>query len=329
MAVLAAGAVLASSVAQAESPSFFRIVSGSAGGTYFPMAGIIATAISKPPGSRPCDEGGSCGVPGLIAVAQSSDGSVENANAIQSGAAESGLVQSDVAWWAYNGSGLFEDEEPATNLRVLASLFPEHVHAVLPRQSPVTSLTDLEGRTVGIGLPESGAQVGALLILNAAGLERGVDYSVEELNMAQSAERVADGRLDGFLTVAGVPSGGISQLAATAGMRLLPIEDGIMDAVIEEAPFYYERAIPANSYEGQGEAVPTLAIAALWLVNADVSEDLVYGITEALFNDTSRELLRKGHPRGADVNLGSALDGAGIPLHPGAERYYREVGKIR
>ena len=103
--LVTATAILATAGAQAQ--SFFRIVSGSAGGNYFPMAGILANAISSPPGSRPCDKGGPCGVPGLIAIAQSANGSVANVNAIQSGTAESGLAQSDVAYWGFNGSGVF------------------------------------------------------------------------------------------------------------------------------------------------------------------------------------------------------------------------------
>ena len=177
-----AATLLASGVAQAQAPSFFRIVSGSAGGNYFPMAGVLANAISSPPGSRPCDKGGPCGVPGLIAIAQSANGSVANVNAIQSGAAESGLAQSDVAYWAFTGTGVFEGKEPLKKLRFIASLYPEHIHVVLPRSSRVKTLADLKGKTVGVGLPASGAQVGALLILNAAGLHKNGNFSAEELN---------------------------------------------------------------------------------------------------------------------------------------------------
>ncbi|MGB7183333.1 MAG: TAXI family TRAP transporter solute-binding subunit, partial [Burkholderiaceae bacterium] len=145
----------------AHAQSFFRIVSGSAGGNYFPMAGILANAISNPPGSRPCEKGGPCGVQGLIAIAQSANGSVANVNAIQSGTAESGLAQSDVAFWGYNGTGVFEGKKKLEKLRFLASLYPEHIHIVLPKDSPVKTLKDLEGKRIGVGLPASGAQVGA------------------------------------------------------------------------------------------------------------------------------------------------------------------------
>ena len=319
-------ALISASTAYAQ--SFFRIVSGSAGGNYFPMAGILANAISNPPGSRPCDKGGPCGVEGLIAIAQSANGSVANVNAIQSGTSESGLAQSDVAYWGYNGTGVFEGKSKLDKLRFLASLYPEHIHVVLPKDSTVQSLQELEGKRIGVGLPASGAQVGALLILNAVGLEKNKNFTAEELNTSQSAERIQDGQLDAFLTVTGAPSSGIAQLASIAGLRLLSIPEEVQQKVIEQAPFYFSSPITANTYEGQDYDVSTLAVGAQWLVSADQPEDLIYGITKALWNDTSKKLLRH-HAKGKDVTAESALDGRGIPLHPGAERFYKEAGLLQ
>jgi len=328
-AAVAAGALLATSAVSAQTPSFFRIVSGSAGGNYFPMAGLLANAISNPPGSRPCDKGGSCGVPGLIAIGQSANGSVANVNAIQSGAAESGLAQSDVAYWAYTGTGVFEGKAPLTKLRAIATLYPEHIHVVLPKKSNLKTFSDMKGKRIGVGLPASGAQVGALLILNAAGLEKNKDFTAEELNTSQSAERLADGQLDAFLTVTGAPSSGIAQLASTAGLQLMSIPKSIQDMVIKKAPFYFGSPIPASAYEGVSTDTATLAVAAQWLVSADQSEELVYGITKALWNKNTRKLLDRGHAKGKDVQTSSALDAIGIPLHPGAERFYKEAGLLK
>lgn len=322
---LAALAMLTVTTAGAQ--DFFRIVSGSAGGNYFPMAGVLANAISSPPGSRPCDKGGPCGVKNLIAIAQSANGSVANVNAIQSGTAESGLAQSDVAYWGYTGTGVFEGKEPLKKLRFMASLYPEHIHVVLPKDSKVQSLKELEGKRIGVGLPASGAQVGALLILNAVGLEKNKNFTAEELNTTQSAERIQDGQLDAFLTVTGAPSAGIAQLASIAGMRLLEIPEEVRKAVIEKAPFYFASPIAANTYEGVDYDVTTLAVGAQWLVSADQDEELVYGITKALWNKTTKKLL-KHHAKGKDVTAETALDGAGIPIHPGAERFYKEAGMM-
>lgn len=321
-------ALTVAGAAAVQAQSFFRIVSGSAGGNYFPMAGILANAISNPPGSRPCDKGGPCGVPGLIAIAQSANGSVANVNAIQSGTAESGLAQSDVAYWGFNGTGVFEGKEKLDKLRFLASLYPEHIHVVLPADSKVQSLSELEGKRIGVGLPASGAQVGALLILNAVGLEKNKNFQAEELNTSQSAERIQDGQLDAFLTVTGAPSSGIAQLAAVAGLRLLSIPEDVQKKVIEQAPFYFTSPITSGTYEGQDYDVSTLAVGAQWLVSSDQSEELVYGITKALWNDTTKKLLRH-HAKGKDVTPETALGGRGIPLHPGAERFYREAGLLK
>jgi len=326
--LVAAITLVTMSAGVVQAQDFFRIVSGSAGGNYFPMAGILANAISSPPGSRACDKGGPCGVEGLIAIAQSANGSVANVNAIQSGTAESGLAQSDVAYWGFNGTGVFDGKDKLDKLRFLASLYPEHIHVVLPKDSTVQDLKELEGKRVGVGLPASGAQVGALLILEAVGLKKNENFTAEELNTAQSAERIQDGQLDAFLTVTGAPSSGIAQLASIAGLRLLSIPDEVQQAVIETAPFYFTSPITANTYEGQDYDVSTLAVGAQWLVSADQSEDLVYGITKALWNDTSAKLL-SNHAKGKDVTAESALDGRGIPLHPGAEKYYKEAGLLK
>src|SRR5690606_38527322 len=142
----AAAAMLAGAGAgEAQEMKFFRIGSGAAGGTYFPMAGLLAQAISNPPGARPCEKGGSCGVPGLVAIAQSSNGSVATATAIQAGQRESGFSQSDVTYWAYTGTGLFEGKPPMTKLRVIASLFPEHIHVVAGKEAGVKTIADLKG----------------------------------------------------------------------------------------------------------------------------------------------------------------------------------------
>ncbi len=130
LAALAAFAVGWAAVSAAQDARFFRIGTGSTTGTYYPVGGIIANAVSNPPGSSPCDRGGSCGVPGLVVVVQSSNGSVENVERIGSAALELGLSQADIAYWAYHGTGLFRDRGAIAGIRAIANLFPESVHVV-------------------------------------------------------------------------------------------------------------------------------------------------------------------------------------------------------
>ena len=328
--ILVAGAALAAAAAfatvQAQEMKFFKIASGSAGGTYYPIAGLIANAVSNPPGSRPCDKRGSCGVPGLVAIAMSANGSVANVNSIQSGVVDSGFAQSDVTYWAYNGSGVFDGKEPLKKLRVLANLYPEHIHVVVRKDSPFKKVTDLKGKRIGIGLQASGAKVGAVLILEAHGMKENVDYQAEYLNSTQSIERMRDGQLEAMITVTGYPQAAIAELATTVGGRLLPISAKEAAIVKEKAPFYYDEKVPAGVYEGIDTDTATLAVGAQWLVSADASDELIYDITKALWNKNTRKLLDKGHAKGKAIQMEKALDAVGIPMHPGAAKFYKEAG---
>ncbi|MEM1318343.1 MAG: TAXI family TRAP transporter solute-binding subunit, partial [Pseudomonadota bacterium] len=148
LAAASVGAMLAVSVAQAQAPQFFRIGTGSAGGTYFPIGGTIANAISAPPGARPCDQGGQCGVPGLVAIAQSTTASVFNNTAVQNGELEAGMAAADVTRSMYLGEGKF-DGKPHPKLRIIANLYPEDLHLVLPAGQTIGSLADLKDKRVG------------------------------------------------------------------------------------------------------------------------------------------------------------------------------------
>ena len=159
--------------ATAQDLKFFTIGTGGTAATYYPVGGVIANAISNPPGSRGCDEGGSCGVPGLIASAVSSRGSVDNVNAIVSGLRNSGFAQSDVAYWAYTGTGTMEGRPAAADLRAIAALFPEHIHLVVLADSGINSVADLAGKRVSLDEPGSGTFVDANLILEANGVTEG------------------------------------------------------------------------------------------------------------------------------------------------------------
>jgi TRAP transporter TAXI family solute receptor len=322
----AVGALVASGIALAQQqPQFFRIGSGSAGGTYFPIAGLIANAISNPPGSRPCEEGGSCGVPGLIAVAQSSNASVANATAVQSGQIESGLASADIVYQVVNAEGMFEGQDAYDNVCVIANLFPEHMQLVLPEESDIGSIDDLTGKRVGIAQAGSGTQVVVLELLNAFGITQD-DIEGAELNNTQSAERLADGQLDAYFYVAGIPTAAMVQLASTAGMSLHAFSEEERQTFLEAVPFYYEATIPAGTYEGIDEEVPTVAVGAQWITGCDQPEDLIYDITAALWNDNTRNLLDSGHAKGKDIQLESALQAVLTPVHPGALKFYKEKG---
>ena len=311
----------------AQEMRFFRIGTGGVAGTYYPIAGLIADIISNPPGARPCEKGGSCGVPGLVAIAQSSNGAVANVDAIASGALESGFAQSDVAYWAYTGTGIYEGQGKVENLRAIANLYPESVHIVARAGSGIKSVRELKGKRVSLDEPGSGTLVDARIILEAFGLSE-KDLTPSYVKPNQAGAMMGEGQLDAFVIVAGYPTASVSELCASAGCELVPIQGPEVDALLERYPFFAKDRIPAHTYPGVGQT-ETLSVGAQWLVGAEVDEDLVYGITTALWHDNARKLLDDGHIKGRAITLDTALDGIAVPLHPGAERYYREIGLIQ
>lgn len=326
---VATAATLVAGTALAQDPTFFRIGTGSAGGTYFPIGGTIANGISAPPGARPCDQGGQCGVPGLIAIAQSTTASVFNNTAVENGELEAGLAAADVTRSMYLGEGKF-DGKPHPKLRVVANLYPEDLHLVLPKGQSITSLSDLENKRVGIAQAGSGTQVAVEMMLAEWGVTRD-NMDEAELNNSQSAERLADGQLDAYFYAAGWPVSAMVQLSTTKGMELHSFTEEDLAKINELIPAYIPSSIPAGVYEGVDYEVTTPAVSALLVVSSDLSDELVYGITQALWNDNTRKLLDNGHAKGKQITPDTALDGIaalGVPLHPGAEQFYKEAGLL-
>ena len=310
----------------AQEVKFFRIGTGGTSGTYYPIGGIIANIISNPPGSLDCDKGGSCGVPGLVAVVQSSSGSIANVEDIASGAIELALSQADIAYWAYNGSGLYHHDEPNDALRAIANLYPESIHVVVRRGAGIESIADLAGKRVSVGEEGSGTLVETKAILAAYGLNLS-DVAPQYLRPGAASLAISEGTLDAFFFVAGYPVTAITDLTRGMEIDLLPIGDDEADNVAAFYPFFTKSVIPAGTYQGVG-AVATINIGAQLLVAAGIEDEIVYLITAALWHENARRLLDNGHAKGREIRLETALNGLAVPLHPGAERYYREIGLL-
>jgi TRAP transporter TAXI family solute receptor len=319
---------LAAGVTQAQEMNFFRIGTGGTAGTYYPIGGLIANAISNPPGSRACEEGGSCGVPGLVASALAANGSVANVNAIAGGSLESGFAQSDVATWAQTGTGIWDGKPAVTKLAAIANLYPESIHLVARADAGITSVADLKGKRVSLDEPGSGTLVDARIILEGYGLSES-DVEAEFLKPDQAADRMRDGAMDAFFFVGGYPAGAIAELASQHAVTLVPIDGDAAAAIRQKYPFFAADLVPAGTYEGVGADVATLSVGAQWVTSTDQPEELIYGITKALWNENTRKLFDAGHAKGKQIRMETALDGVGIPLHPGAERFYKEAGLLK
>ncbi len=340
--------LFASSVASAamEELQFFRIGTAATTGTYFQIGGVLASAISKPAGSRDCERGGGCGVPGLVAVAQATQGSVQNVAAVSAGQLESALAQSDVAFWAYSGrmppprrcgagrddvaptkstSAALKTNAPLGNLRAIAGLYPEDVHVVVRAGSAIRGLRDLRGKRVGMGEPESGTLADARLVLDAAGLNE-CEIKAEYLRLSDAAQALAQGRIDAFFVTAGYPVPAIADLAAEIPTRLVPVPRDVAERLSRKFSFFGADLIPGGTYPGIDDDTAAVSTRALWVVRAEIPDDLVYAITRALWSEPTKRLLDAAHPAGKRIRLSDALDGVAIPFHAGAARFYREAG---
>lgn len=314
------------SAAAAQEIHFFSIGTGGTGATYYPLGGTIATAISNPPGSRPCDEGGSCGVPGLIAVAQSSRGSVDNIEGLRSGRFQSAFVQSDIAYAAYSATGQFAGQEPFEELRAIAALYPEHIQIVARDDSGIKSVEELRGKRVSLDERGSGSYVNATQILHAFGLGEG-DLDARFFKAAPAADAIIAGDLDAFFITSGYPTNAIIELASRFPIALVPIEGAAASDVLRNFDFYSKDTIPTGVYPGVAET-NTLAVGAQWVTTSDVADDLIYEITKTLWLPQTQRLLEVGHAKGTMVTLDTAFEGIAIPLHQGAQRYYKEEGLL-
>jgi len=313
-----------STALSAQDLNIIRIGTGSTAGTYFPIGGLIGNAISNPPGSRPCDRGGSCGVPGLIAVAQSTAGSVQNINAVNDGSMEMGLSQADVAYWAYFGTGSFQDQTRLESLRALANLFPENIHLVARADAGIETLDDIKGQRVSIGGPGSGSQIDAKLILSAFGI-RFSELTLVDLDIEESTEAMVDGDIDALFYVSGAPALAISDLAQRIELKFVPIEGPVAEKLTKIFPFFVSGSIPAGVY-GDNPETPTLDVGAVLVVNAEMPKDLAYGITRAIWHPNTAAVYANGHPRAQFMTIDRATRSIGFRLHRGAVRYYAEQG---
>jgi TRAP-type uncharacterized transport system substrate-binding protein len=297
--VLALTLVLAgTSIAQQK--KFFVISTGGTGGTYYPLGGILAQALTER-------------VPNLVATAQASGASVANCNLIKDHQAESAFVQSNVAYNAYFAKAGFEGKA-VQNLRGIASLYPETIQIVARADSGIKTVKDIKGKRLVPGDRGSGTEVDALNVLGAYGYTYKDFASVDWLGFSGAAQRLQDKQAD-------------------VTIILVPIDEPMIKKLTKDFPFYARIVIPKDIYK-TAKDVPTITTMAQWVVDAAVPEETVYLMTKALFEGTpgkpsAAELMAKAHAQGKNVQLKTALLGMAIPLHPGAEKYYKEKGLIK
>ncbi len=298
----------------AHAQQFFRIGTGGTAGTYYPVGGMIANAVSQP-GK-------------IVATAQASNGSLANVNAIAGGSMEAGLTQSDVATWAFTGTGAFEGKPKVADLRMIANLYPESIHLVVKKGSGIRSVADLKGKRVALDEPGSGTLINARMVLAAYGVKES-DIKPDYIKPNQAGDKLKDGSLDAFFFVGGAPAGAIAELASSGtGIELVPISGAQSESLRKSNPYFAVDNIPAGTYKDV-PAVTTLAVGAQLVTSAKIDAETVYQITKAMYSDATQKTLAAGHAKGKFITKENAIQGVGIPYHPGAERFYKEIGLLK
>lgn len=280
-------------------------------GVYFPMAGAMSRIVHTQ-------------MDNVSLTVESSGASVVNSNLIRSGDLDMAIVQNDVAYYAYNGTGVAAfDGNAVSNMRGLFTMYPEPVQLIARADSGISSPSDLAGRRVAIGPLGSGAEVNAIEVLQVAGLTEGDLAGVERLAASEAADFLRDGRVDAaFFTVA-IGGAVIADLAVSQDIVVVPITGEYAEALMDLRPFYATAAIPEGTYNNVPES-ETVAVLAMVVADANLSDDLVYDFMSAVFGNL--DTLSSAHAAGRMVTLETALDGMPIPLHAGAERFFSEQG---
>lgn len=339
--VLGPGVIAPSQAAPEAPPRFFRIGTGATTGTSFVIGAEIANAISKPAGARDCAHGGSCGVEGLVAVAQATQGSIANALAVGSGQLEGALIEADIAHWAYtgrspqtkacrrakpvnNGTALLAKSGAIGNLRAVAALYPAQVHLIARKAAKIRTIRDLRNKRVAMGEPASGTLADARLVLAAAGLSE-CRLKPRYPRLSEAATLLERGSLDAFFVTGGYPVPAVGDVGSRALVRLVPIVGTVRNR-LERKYRFLPGAIPGETYPGIDAEIHTVEQPMLFVVSAALPDELVYGITKALWQDATRRILDRGHPAGKRILFDDAVKDVTIPLHPGAASYYREAG---
>lgn len=313
--------------ARAQELSYFRIGAGAPGTPVSDLAGLISGAISNPPGSRACDEGGSCGIPGMIGLAQTSTGSVDNLALLRDRAIESAVAQSDIAYLAFTGKDVFKKPGAAKDFRAIAGLGRINVKIIVPAESKITDIAGLKGKRVNLGLENSDNMLTARQVLAHYSLTT-KRVKASYLDSTDASAALQAGKLDALILVDAPDSRDVTALAEAMPIRLLPIVGETADKIIKGTPYYSASAIPADRFKGVG-ATQTLDLIAVWLVSRELDDETAYELTRAVWTMTSRKLQDQASASGRPIDLNLALAGISVPFHPGALRYYDEQGVTR
>ena len=287
-----------------EGTKFISILTGGTQGTYYPLGGTFADLITTDTGVK--------------ATAEVSQASAANMTSLANGDAEVAFVQTDIAYYATNGTLMFEGEA-IDSVVALGALYPETVQLVTLADSGIKTFADLKGKKVSVGAPGSGTFANAEQLLEIHGLTMD-DIEAQNLDFGESTDGIQSGQIDAAFITAGYPTGAVEALNATNGVYIVPVEGDKAEELIAKYPYYAVDNIPSGTY-GLESDIPAVSVGAMLAVKKELPEDLVYAMTKAIYDNTDKI----SHAKGTFIKAESGLDGIGIDVHPGAQRYFDEV----
>jgi len=315
-ALVAAATAVGANGVLAQDQTFIAIGTGGVTGVYYPTGGAICRLVNR----NRSEHGIRCGV-------ESTGGSVFNINAIREGELEFGVAQSDWQYHAYNGTSRFEEQGPFEELRAVFSVHPEPFTVVARADAGIETFEDLQGKRVNVGNPGSGQRGTMEVLMEEMGWTMD-DFAVaSELQAAEQSQALCDNNIDAMIYTVGHPSGSIQEATTACDSVLVDVNNEATEALIEANPFYRQATIPGGMYRGNSDDTTTFGVGATFVTSAEVSEDVVYEVVKAVFDNIDQ--FKSLHPAFAILEPEEmATDGLSAPLHAGAERYFREAGLI-
>ncbi|MBP0483897.1 TAXI family TRAP transporter solute-binding subunit [Sagittula sp. M10.9X] len=296
--------------------TFVSIGTGGVTGVYYPTGGAICRMMAKTRKET-----------GIRCAVESTGGSVYNINAIRSGELEFGVAQSDWQFHAYNGSSQFAEQGAFEGLRAVFSIHPEPFTVVARADAGITNFEDLKGKRVNVGNPGSGQRGTMEVLMEALGWTMDDFALSSELQAAEQSQALCDNNIDAMVYTVGHPSGSIQEATTACDAVLVNVTGEAVDKLVADNPFYRSATIPGGMYRGNDNDTSTFGVGATLVSSTDVSEEVVYNLVKSVFSDI--DAFRSLHPAFANLDPKEmANDGLSAPLHPGAERYFREAGLI-